>query len=54
MVSIVLYGVMELYSSRALANVCRQNINIMWLLPGNPPPSHGMINVFRKHLLQGW
>jgi hypothetical protein len=24
----------------------------MWLLQGNPPPSHGMINAFRKKLLR--
>jgi hypothetical protein len=24
----------------------------MWLLQGNPPPSHGMLNAFRKHLLR--
>jgi hypothetical protein len=42
----------HIYSSRALAKACRQNINFMWLLQGNPPPSHGMINAFRKHLLR--
>jgi hypothetical protein len=51
--SIVLYGAMEhIYSSRALAKACRQNINFMWLLPGNRPSSHGMIHAFRKHLLR--
>jgi transposase len=51
--SIVLYGAMErIYSSRALAKACRQNITFMWLLQGNRPPSHGMINAFRKHLLR--
>jgi transposase len=50
--SIVLYGAMEhIYSSRALAKACRQNINFMRLLQGSPPPSQGMINGFRKHLL---
>jgi transposase len=53
LLSIVLYGAMQhIYSSRALATACRQNINFMWLLQGNRPPSHGMINVFRKHLLR--
>jgi transposase len=53
LLSIVLYGFMEhIYSSRALAKACRQNINFMWLLPGNRPPSHRMINAFRKHLLR--
>jgi transposase len=53
LLSIVLYGAMQhIYSSRALATACRQNINFMWLLQGNPPPSHGMINAFRKHLLR--
>jgi hypothetical protein len=45
LLSIVLYGAMEhIYSSRALAKACRQNINFIWLLQGSPPPSHGMIN----------
>jgi transposase len=48
--SILLCGDMEhSYSSRALAKADRQNINFMWLLQGNRPPSHGMINAFRKH-----
>jgi hypothetical protein len=53
LLSIVLYGAMEhIYSSRALAKARGQNINFMWLLQGNRPPSHGMINAFRKHLLR--
>jgi transposase len=53
LLSIVLCGAMEhIYSSRALAKARRQNINFMWLLQSNPPPSHGMLNAFRKHLLR--
>jgi transposase len=53
LLSIVLYGAMEYsYSSRARAKACRQNINFMWLLQGDPPP-HGMINASRKHLARG-
>jgi hypothetical protein len=52
LLSVILYGYMEcVYTSRALAKACRQNINFMWLLNGNAPPSHGMINWFRKHVL---
>jgi transposase len=52
LLSVTLYGYMEhVYSSRGIARACRQNINFMWLLNGNAPPSHGMINGFRKHLL---
>jgi hypothetical protein len=53
LLSIVLYGAVEhIYSSRALAKARGQNINFMRLLQGNRPPSHGMINAFRKHLLR--
>jgi hypothetical protein len=46
LLGIVLYGAMEyIYSSRDLAKACRQNINFMWLLQGNPPPSHGIMNL---------
>jgi transposase len=49
---IILYAYMEgIYSSRGMAKACRRNINFMWLLNGNPPPSHGMLNTFRKHIL---
>jgi transposase len=52
LLAVTLYGYMEgIYSTRDLARACRQNINFMRLLNGNPPPSHGMIHVFRKHLL---
>jgi transposase len=40
-----------IYSTRKLARACKQNINFMWLLNGNAPPSHGMLNAFRKHIL---
>jgi transposase len=51
LLAVIIYGYMEgVYSSRDLANARGQNINFMWLLRGNPPPSHGMINAFRKHI----
>jgi transposase len=49
---VVVYGYMQgVYSTRDLARACRQNINFMWLLNGSPPPSHGMLHAFRKHVL---
>ncbi|MDR2094721.1 MAG: transposase [Treponema sp.] len=48
---IILYEYMQgIYSTRGIAEVCRQNTSFMRLLNGNPPPSHGMINLFRKHI----
>jgi transposase len=53
LLSIVLYGATEhIYSSRAPAEARGGNINFMRLLQGNRPPSRGMINAFRKHLLR--
>jgi transposase len=49
LLNIVLYGVMELYSSRALAKACGQNINFMWLLQSNPPPNRHRA-VWRKNV----
>jgi transposase len=52
LLAVILYGYMEgVYSTRNLARACGQNINFMWLLNGNPPPSHGMLHAFRKHIL---
>jgi transposase len=52
LLAVILYGYMEgIYSTRDLAKACRQNINFMWLLNGDSPPSHGMLNAFRKHIL---
>jgi transposase len=49
---VVIYGYMQgIYSTREPARACRQNINFMWLLNGEAPPSHGMIQAFRKHIL---
>jgi transposase len=48
----MLYGYMQgIYSTRKLAKARGRNINIMRLLNGNAPPSHGMPHVFRKHIL---
>jgi transposase len=53
LLGIILYGYMEgIYSTRGMAKACKQNINFMWLLNGNPPPAHGMIGIFRKHILR--
>ena len=52
MLAVMLYGYMQgIYSTRKLAKACRQNINFMWLLNGNAPPSHGMLHAFRTHIL---
>jgi transposase len=52
LLAVTVYGNMEgIYSTRGLAKACRQNINFMWLLNGSPPPSHGMLQAFRKHIL---
>lgn len=39
------------YSSRSIANACQRDVHFMWLLEGNDPPSHQLINEFRKHRL---
>ena len=49
---ILIYAYMEgIYSSRKIRKACERDINFMWLLAGNPAPSHKTINEFRKHKL---
>ena len=51
---ILFYAYMdEKYSSRKVQKACERDINFMWLLAGNPAPSHKTINEFRKHRLGG-
>jgi transposase len=51
---IMFYAYMEeRYSSRKIQKSCERDINFMWLLAGNPAPSHKTINEFRKHRLSG-
>jgi len=52
LLKIMLYAYMEeRYSSRKIQKACERDINFMWLLSGNPAPSHKTINEFRKHRL---
>lgn len=49
---ILVYGYMRgIYSSRALAEACRENIRFMYLLEGRNPPGHNTINRFRSTYL---
>jgi len=52
MFKIMVYAYMnEQYSSRKIAKACKRDINFMWLLAGEPAPSHSTINRFRKKRL---
>jgi len=54
LLKILFYAYMEgQYSSRKIQKACERDINFMWLLAGNPAPSHKTINEFRKHRLDG-
>jgi len=45
MFRVVLYAFMLGYtSSRKIEKACRQNINFMWLLRGEPVPDHNSTN----------
>lgn len=49
---LIVFGYLENhYSSRSIANACQRDIHFMWLLEGNEPPSHQLINSFRKDRL---
>ena len=48
---IVLGYLKNLYSSRKIAEACRETLSFMWLLEGYEPPSHQLINSFRKDRL---
>ena len=44
MFEILVFGYMEhLYSGRDIAKACRTDIRFMWLLNGEPAPSHATI-----------
>jgi transposase len=46
---IIVYGYMNnLYSSRAIEQACRRDINFMWLLEGAKVPDHNTIARFRS------
>jgi transposase len=52
LLKILFYAYMEeKYASRKIQKSCERDINFMWLLEGNPAPSHKTINEFRKHRL---
>lgn len=49
---VMIYAYMEgLYSTRKIAQACMRDINFMWLLAGEPAPSHSTISRFRKERL---
>ena len=49
---ILVFGYMEhLYSGRDIAKACRTDIRFMWLLQGEPPPSHATISRFQDERL---
>jgi transposase len=49
---VLIYAYMdERYSSRKISSSCNRDINYMWLLEGDTPPSHSTINRFRKDRL---
>ena len=49
---IIVFGYLENhYSSRAIAKACERDTHFMWLLQGHEPPSHQLINSFRKNRL---
>ena len=52
MFKVLVYANSEgVYSSRDIAARCRRDINFMWLLGDESPPSHNTINNFRKTYL---
>ncbi len=52
MLKIVLYGCMEgNRTSRKIQTACQRDINYIWLLEGNPAPSHFEIARFRSQRL---
>lgn len=49
---VIVFGYLENhYSSRSMTKACQRDIHFMWLLEGNDPPSHQLINDFRKNRL---
>ena len=52
MFEILVFGYMEhLYSGRDIAKACRTDIRFMWLLNGEPAPSHATISRFQDERL---
>ena len=52
MFEIIVFGYMEhLYSGREIAKACATDIRFMWLLNGEPPPSHATISRFQDERL---
>lgn len=52
LLSILIYAYMNgIYSSRPIENVCKRDINFMWLLQGNKAPDHNTIDRFRRERL---
>ena len=41
----------HLYSGREIAKACATDIRFMWLLNGEPPPSHATISRFQDERL---
>ena len=49
---LIVYGYMKhLYSGRAIAEACKTDIRFMWLLNGEPAPSHATISRFEDEKL---
>jgi transposase len=49
---VMVYAYMEfVYSTRKIEKACRRDINLMWLLNGEPVPDHSTISRFRKERL---
>ena len=52
MFEIIVYGYMKhLYSGRVIAEACKTDIRFMWLLNGEPAPSHATISRFEDEKL---
>lgn len=52
MFEIIVFGFMEhMYSSREIAKACKTDIRFMWLLNGEPAPSHATISRFEGEKL---
>ena len=51
---VIVFGYMEhLYSGREIAKACKTDIRFMWLLNGEPAPSHATISRFQEEKLAG-
>ena len=52
MFEVIVFGFMEhLYSGREIAKACKTDIRFMWLLNGEPAPSHATISRFEDEKL---